>query len=63
MPGMRKAIPKEDTDNFHGGAARRVEINALLGGARHFPGVEKRMFLKMRFVSMGCLCIILNVNP
>ena len=29
MPGMRKAIPKEETQNKYGGASRRIEIEAI----------------------------------
>ena len=34
MPGMRKEIPKEETFNKYGGAAREVEIEAI--GKRGF---------------------------
>ena len=29
MPGMRKEIPKEETQNKYGDAARRIEIGAI----------------------------------
>ena len=29
MPGMRKEIPKEETYNKYGGAARKIEIEAI----------------------------------
>ena len=29
MPGMRKRIPKEETQNKYGGASRRIELEAI----------------------------------
>ena len=29
MPGMRKEIPKEETNNKYGDAARKIEIEAV----------------------------------
>ena len=29
MPGMRKEIPKEETNNKYGDAARKIEIGAI----------------------------------
>ena len=46
MPGMRKAVPKEETSNFYGGAARRVEISALEGHGA-FRWRWERLPLKM----------------
>ena len=53
MPGRRKEIPNVGTNNFYGGAVRKVGM--LKKSMWHLSGCEKRMALRTKCVSTACL--------
>ena len=54
MPGVRKEIHKEDTNNCYGDVERQVEMESL---ETHWAFIRapKRMFLRAKCVSMAGL--------